>query len=68
MDQPRHSVERSREKDIFDYLNKFMRTHVEPTFGIIVMRWVLLWRALNVSILKAAQIATVDCLLHNQLR
>ncbi|XP_022835118.1 protein ALP1-like isoform X1 [Spodoptera litura] len=56
------------EKRIFNYRLSQARRHIECAFGILVNKWRILHRPLNVSIDFAEDIVKACCILHNFVR
>jgi hypothetical protein len=53
------------DKDSFNYHLSVRRQVIERAFGILVRRWGILWRPLDVGLTKWSLIATVCAKLHN---
>lgn len=57
----------SEARDCFNYWQSAARTHIEQAFGMIVMRWGILWRPLRCQLRRAPKIVSVCCKLHNYI-
>ena len=55
----------SPSKDSFNYWLSSSRIHIEQSFGILVSRWGILWRALEVDYRKVPQLVMALLKLHN---
>lgn len=52
-------------KDTFNYYQSLCRNPIERAFGVLVARWGVFWRPLQVGMRRWALIFTVCCKLHN---
>ena len=52
-------------KDAFNYWLSNARIHIEQTFGMLKMRWGILWRPIDLSIYKVSLVVSCCMKLHN---